>query len=208
MNYVKLIEDIGVLFDTETKVKNAEDEDESWFAHNYQGYPSVSINTDLTVMEANVLGFQAELLSAMIGGQYKINATLANFDAYVVSDKPSYFPGSKFSGKIILGKRSKDLKPRSVNIDGKDLDPLASLNADGAILLDFPVGRVGSNPITGSITFVEGSDDPITIPVLSTYEVISKPNSASVQVLGRNILFRNYNNKIFFYFYIWLLIEI
>tara|TARA_B110000908_G_scaffold49203_1_gene60114 strand:+ start:135 stop:1715 length:1581 start_codon:yes stop_codon:yes gene_type:complete len=196
VNYVKLIEDIGVLFDTETKVKNAEDEDESWFAHNYQGYPSVSINTDLTVMEANVLGFQAELLSAMIGGQYKINATLANFDAYVVSDKPSYFPGSKFSGKIILGKRSKDLKPRAVNIGGKDLDPLASLNADGAILLDFPVGRVGSNPITGSITFVEGSDDPITIPVLSTYEVISKPNSASVQVMGRNTLFRNYNNKI------------
>ena len=75
-----------------------------------------------------MLGFQAELLSAMIGGQYKINATLANFDAYVVSDKPSYFPGSKFSGKIILGKRSKDLKPRSVNIDGKELSMSSKLN--------------------------------------------------------------------------------
>ena len=29
MNYVKLIEDIDVLFDTETKVKNAEDEDDA-----------------------------------------------------------------------------------------------------------------------------------------------------------------------------------
>jgi len=53
----------------------------------------------------------------MIGGQYKINATLANFDAYVVSDKAAYFPGSKFSGKIVLGKKSENLQPKAITIN-------------------------------------------------------------------------------------------
>ena len=125
-------------------------------------------------MKANVLGFQAELLSAMIGGQYKINATLANFDAYVVSDKAAYFPGSKFSGKIVLGKKSENLQPKAIVINNSEIDPVESLNSEGAIVLDFPVGSVGTREITVTITFIEGDDEPITIPVLSNYEVISK----------------------------------
>ena len=147
-------------------------------------------------MKANVLGFQAELLSAMIGGQYKINATLANFDAYVVSDKAAYFPGSKFSGKIVLGKKSENLQPKSITINDSEIDPVESLNSEGAIVLDFPVGSVGTREITGTITFIEGDDEPITIPVISNYEVISKPNSASVQIMGRNTLFRNFDNLV------------
>ena len=195
-NYVNLIEDATELFDTDTKVINEKGEPQSWFAYNYQGYPEVSINTDLTVLEANVLGFQAELLSAMIGGQYKINATLANFDAYVVSERAAYFAGEKFEGKIILGKKSKNLKPTSIKINNNELDPITSMNGDGAIVLDFPVGSVGTKDITGSITFVEGSDEPITIPVLASYDVINKPKEASIEVVGRNTLFRNYDNQL------------
>ena len=98
-------------------------------------------------MKANVLGFQAEVLSAMIGGQYKINATLANFDAYVVSDKAAYFPGSKFSGKIVLGKKSENLQPKAIVINNTEIDPVESLNSEGAIELDFPVGSVGTREI-------------------------------------------------------------
>jgi gliding motility-associated protein GldM len=195
-NYVNLINDVTDIFDTESEVINRSGAKTTWIEYNYFGFPVVASNTKLTVMKANVLGFQAELLSAMIGGQYKINATLANFDAYVVSDKAAYFPGSKFSGKIVLGKKSENLQPKSITINNSEIDPVESLNSEGEIVLDFPVGSVGTRDITGAITFIEGDDEPITIPVMSNYEVISRPNDASVQVMGRNTLFRNFDNLV------------
>jgi len=195
-NYVNIIKEVNELFDVESEVTNRSGAKTSWIEYNYFGFPEVASNTKLTVMKANVLGFQAELLSAMIGGQYKINATLANFDAYVVSDKAAYFPGSKFSGKIVLGKKSENLQPKAIIINDTEIDPVESLNSEGAIVLDFPVGSVGTRDITGTITFVEGDDEPIEIPVISNYEVISKPNTASVQVMGRNTLFRNFDNLV------------
>ncbi|MDA9056732.1 gliding motility protein GldM [Flavobacteriaceae bacterium] len=195
-NYVNLINDVTALFDTESEVINRSGAKTTWIEYNYFGFPEVATNTKLTVMKANVLGFQAELLSAMIGGQYKINATLANFDAYVVSDKAAYFPGSKFSGKIVLGKKSENLQPTAKTINDSEIDPIESLNDEGEIELDFTVGSVGTREIVGTITFEEGDGEPIEIPVLSNYEVISKPNSASVQVLGRNTLFRNFENEV------------
>ena len=195
-NYVNIIKEVNELFDVESEVINRSGVKTSWIEYNYFGFPEVASNTKLTVMKANVLGFQAELLSAMIGGQYKINATLANFDAYVVSDKAAYFPGSKFSGKIVLGKKSENLQPKAITINDTEIDPIESLNSEGAIVLDFPVGSVGTRDITGTITFVEGDDEPIEIPVISNYEVISKPNTASVQVMGRNTLFRNFDNLV------------
>ena len=195
-NYVNIIKEVNELFDVESEVINRSGAKTTWIEYNYFGFPEVASNTKLTVMKANVLGFQAELLSAMIGGQYKINATLANFDAYVVSDKAAYFPGSKFSGKIVLGKKSENLQPKAIIINDTEIDPVESLNSEGAIVLDFPVGSVGTRDITGTITFVEGDDEPIEIPVISNYEVISKPNTASVQVMGRNTLFRNFDNLV------------
>ena len=195
-NYVNLINDVIEVFDTDTKVISREGIKTTWIEYNYYGYPEVATNTKLTVMKANILGFQAEVLSAMIGGQYKINATLANFDAYVVSDKAAYFPGSKFSGKIVLGKKSENLQPKAIKINDTEIDPITSLNSEGEIELDFPVGSVGTRDIVGTITFIEGDDEPITIPVISNYEVISRPNDASVQVMGRNTLFRNFDNLV------------
>ena len=195
-NYVTLINQVQELLKPDNKVINRDGVSMDWIKYHYEGFPEVASNTKLTVLKANALGFQAELLSAMIGGQYKINATLANFDAYVVSDRTAYFPGSKFSGKIILGKKSKNLEPQSVEINSKQLDPKESLNEDGAIILDFPVGGVGTREITGNVVFVEGDNEPISIPVNATYDVIPKPNSASVEVIGRNTLFRNIDNQV------------
>ena len=195
-NYATLITQINDLLKPDEKVVNRDGVSMDWIRYHYEGFPEVASNTKLTVLKANALGFQAELLSAMIGGQYKINATLANFDAYVVSDRSAYFPGSKFSGKIILGKKSKNLEPQSVEINNQQLNPRESLNDDGAIILDFPVGGIGTREITGNVVFVEGDNEPITIPVNAEYDVIPKPNAASVEVIGRNTLFRNFDNEV------------
>lgn len=194
LDYRKLKDEIDQVFNPDDQIIDSEGIKRNWMEL-FHGYPEVTTNTRLAMMKSNALSFKAQLLSFMIGGQYKVNATLANFDAYVVSERNAYFPGSKFEGKIILGKKSKDLKPKSVKINDNDIDPKESLDSDGAIVLDFPVGRVGTNKIQGTVFFEEkGEIIPITVD--SEYDVISKPNTASVEVVGRNTLFRNYNNKV------------
>lgn len=194
LDYKKLKEEIDQVFNPDDQIIDSEGIKRNWMEL-FHGYPEVTTNTRLAMMKSNALSFKAQLLSFMIGGQYKVNATLANFDAYVVSDRNAYFPGSKFQGKIILGKKSKDLKPKSVKINDIDVDPNQSLDSEGAIILDFPVGRVGTNKIQGTV-FFEEKGEIIPIEVDSEYDVISKPNSASVEVVGRNTLFRNYNNEV------------
>jgi hypothetical protein len=143
------------------------------------GYPEIATNTKLTIMEANILNFQASLLSALIGGQYKKVAKLTNFDAYVISDKSPYYRGSQYEGRIVLGKKSNSLTPSKITINGNNV-PLSSV-VNGEIMLNFPAGGSAKyHQITGEIVF-EDDGETIKIPVNQEYEVIEKPNSASVK---------------------------
>ncbi len=167
---------------------------QTWMRYHMFGYPEIATNTKLTIMEANILNFQASLLSALIGGQYKKVAKLTNFDAYVISDKSSYYRGSQYEGRIVLGKKSNSLTPSKITINGNNV-PLSSV-VNGEIMLNFPAGGSAKyHQITGEIVF-EDDGEIIKIPVNQEYEVIEKPNSASVQILGRNTLFIGYPNKI------------
>ena len=90
----------------------------------------------------------------------------------------------------------KHCEENNYEINNQQLNPRESLNDDGAIILDFPVGGIGTREITGNVVFVEGDNEPITIPVSAEYDVIPKPNAASVEVIGRNTLFRNFDNEV------------
>jgi len=167
----------------------------TWMEYHLFGYPEVSTNTKLTIMKANALNYQASLLSALIGGQYKLEGELTNFDAYVISDESAYYRGSDYTGKIVLGKKSNSLMPSSITINGQSV-PLTSV-VNGEILLNFPAGNsVKDQDIKGEIIFIQDGKE-VPIPVSQTYKVINKPSSASVEVLGRNTLFRNYSNEVF-----------
>ena len=112
--------------------------------------------TKLALLQSNIRSAQAELYSAMLGGQFKLNSTLANFDAYVVADRSSYYVGSNFTGKIVLGKKSDDLDPKSAFINEVELlENENAINSDGSINLDFRSGRLGMNEISGNVTFME-----------------------------------------------------
>jgi len=166
----------------------------TWMKYHLFGYPEVSTNTKLTIMQANALNYQASLLSALIGGQYKMESELTNFDAYVISDRSAYYRGDDYTGKIVLGKKSNSLVPSKITING-EIVPLTSV-VNGEILLNFPAGNsVKDHEITGQVEFIQDGN-AISIDVKQLYKVINKPNSASVQVIGRNTLFRNYKNKI------------
>jgi len=167
---------------------------QSWMRYHMFGYPEVATNTKLTIMKANALNYQASLLSALIGGQYKMESKLTNFDAYVISDKSSYYRGSQYEGRIVLGKKSNSLTPSKITINGNDV-PLTSV-VNGEILLNFPAGGSAKyHQITGEIVF-DDSGEQIKIPVNQEYEVIEKPTSASIQIKNRNTLFYGTDNFI------------
>ena len=191
--YSDIIEGVNDIFST-NDVVNRDGDRTSWIEYHFFGFPEVASTTKLALLQSNIRSAQAELYSAMLGGQFKLNSTLANFDAYVVADRSSYYVGSNFTGKIVLGKKSDDLDPKSAFINEVELlENENAINSDGSINLDFRSGRLGMNEISGNVTFIEDGKE-ILIPVNAMYEVVNKPNSATVSADKMNVIYRGVRN--------------
>ncbi|MDA8859546.1 gliding motility protein GldM, partial [Flavobacteriaceae bacterium] len=185
-----IVQDATRKFSTD-EVTNSEGLKLDWLEYHYQGYPLVASITKFTMLQADVKTIESELLSAMLQGKLKIEASLTNFDAIVVPDKTAFFSGDNFTGRIILGKNDKTLKADKVLINGVELDQSSMLT--GQTILDFPAGAVGEREIAGEFQFKEG-DSIITIPVNSTYAVVPKPNSATVSADKMNVVYQGVRN--------------
>jgi len=185
-----ITDDVIKKFSTNSLV-DREGVERDWIEYHYMGYPLVASITKFTMLQADIKTIESELLSAMLQGKLKIEASLTNFDAIVVPDKTAFFSGDNFTGRIILGKNDKTLKADKVLINGKELDQSSMLT--GQTLLNFPAGAVGEREISGEFQFREG-DSIITIPVNSTYAVVPKPNSATVSADKMNVVYNGVRN--------------
>jgi gliding motility-associated protein GldM len=183
--------DVAKKFATDPVKVKGEVNKKDWLDYHYRGFPLVASLTKLTQLQADVKTTESEVLSSMLAGKLKIEASLTNFDAIVVPDKTAFFSGEKFTGKIILGKKDATLKPFKVIINGTEL-PADAMQA-GQTLLSFPAGRIGEQKITGEFQFKEG-DSIISIPVESSYAVIPKPNSATISADKMNVVYRGVKN--------------
>ena len=193
--YSDIIKGVNEIFST-GDVVNRDGDGTSWMEYHFFGYPEVASTTKLAVLQSNIRSAQAELYSAMLGGQFKLNSTLSNFDAYVVADRSSYYSGSNFTGKIVLGKKSDDLDPKSAFINNVELlDSDNAINTDGSINLDFRVGSLGENNISGNVIFMEDGEE-ISIPVNQTYEVVNKPNKAFISADKMRVVYIGVENPI------------
>jgi len=193
--YSDIIAGVNDIFST-NDVVNRDGDGTSWIEYHFFGFPEVASTTKLALLQSNIRSAQAELYSAMLGGQFKLNSTLANFDAYVVADRSSYYAGSNFTGKIVLGKKSDDLNPTSAFINEVELlENENAINSDGSINLDFRVGSLGENNISGNVIFMEDGEE-ISIPVNQTYEVVNKPNKASISADKMRVVYIGVENPI------------
>jgi len=193
--YADIIKAVNDIFSTDP-VTNREGQSKTWLQYHFFNFPQVASTTKLALLQSNIRSAQAEVYSAMLGGQFKLNATLANFDAYVVADRSSYYTGTNFTGKIVLGKKSDDLKPKSALInDINILDNANAINSDGSINLDFRAGRLGTNTISGNVVFMEDGKE-ILIPVKQEYEVVNKPKSASISADKMRVVYRGVENPL------------
>ena len=183
-------DDVKEKFATEP-VTNRDNNVIPWLDYHYRGFPLIASLTKMTQLQADVKTTQSEVLSSMLAGKLKVEASLTNFDAIVVPDKTAFFNGENFTGRIILGKNDKTLTADKVVINGQEL-PKEAMQA-GQTLLDFPAGAVGEREIVGEFQFKEG-DSVITIPVKSTYAVVPKPNSATISADKMNVVYRGVVN--------------
>lgn len=163
----------------------------SWIDYHFKGFPLIASLTKLTQMQADVKTIESEVLSTMLEGRLKIEASLTNFQAIVVPDKTAFFNGENFKGRVILGKNDPTLRADKVIINGQEL-PADALQA-GQAVLDFPAGAVGERDIVGEFQFIEDGEQ-IVIPVKSTYAVVPKPNSATISADKMNVVYRGVKN--------------
>ena len=162
-----------------------------WLEHNYKGFPLVASLTKMTQMQADVKTTESEVLSSMLSGKLKVEASLTNFDAIVVPDKTAFFSGEKFTGRIILGKKDNTLKADKVIVNGTELADDAM--KAGETFLEFPAGNVGEQAIKGQFIFKEGGED-VVIDFESSYAVVPRPNSATISADKMNVVYRGVSN--------------
>lgn len=185
-----IVSDVQKKFATDD-VTNRDNNVLSWLDYHYRGFPLVASLTKMTQIQADIKTTESEVLSSMLAGKLKIEASLTNFEAIVVPDKTAFFNGENFKGKIVLGKKDNTLSADKVIINGQEL-PAEAMQA-GQTLLEFPAGAVGEREIVGEFQFREG-DSIITIPVNSTYAVVPKPNSATISADKMNVVYRGVKN--------------
>jgi gliding motility-associated protein GldM len=186
----------GIAADVEKKfatdpVTNRDGNVLGWLDYHYKGFPLVASLTKMTQLQADIKTTESEVMSTMLQGKLKIEASLTNFDAIVIPDKTAFFSGENFTGTIILGKKDVTLKADKVIVNGKEL--AADAMQAGQTKLSFPAGGVGEREINGEFMFMEGGE-PVVIPIKSTYAVVPKPNSATISADKMNVVYRGVKN--------------
>jgi len=189
-DYPSIAADVQKKFST-GDVTNRDNNTIPWLDYHYKGFPLVASLTKMTQLQADLKTTESEVMSTMLQGKLKIEASLTNFEAIVVPSKTAFFSGENFTGTIILGKKDNTLTADKVIVNGNELSK-ESMKA-GQTLLDFPAGSVGEREIKGEFQFLEGGET-ITIPINSSYAVVPKPNSATISADKMNVVYRGVKN--------------
>jgi gliding motility-associated protein GldM len=189
-DYKSIVVDVQKKFNTDP-VTNRDGNVLEWLDYHYKGFPLVASLTKMTQLQADIKTTESEVMSTMLQGKLKIEASLTNFDAIVVPDKTAFFSGENFTGTIILGKKDNTLRADKVVVNGKELS--ADAMQAGQTKLNFPAGAVGEREINGEFQFVEGGET-ITIPIKSSYAVVPKPNAATISADKMNVVYRGVKN--------------
>ena len=187
---VSIAEEVGSKFSTDD-VKVSDGKPRKYLDYHYKDMPLIVGITKLSLLQSTLQNIEAQLLSTMLEGKLKIEASLTNFDAIVVPDKNAFFAGEQFTGRIILGKNDPTLKADKVIINGVELGEESM--QEGKTIIKFPAGPIGEREITGEFQFTE-EGELITIPVISKYAVVPKPNNATISADKMNTVYQGVSN--------------
>ncbi|NVK52978.1 MAG: gliding motility protein GldM [Flavobacteriaceae bacterium] len=162
-----------------------------WLNYHYEGYPLVASLANITQIQSDIKNTESDILTNLLGGKLNEEVSLNNYEGIVSLKKSAYYVGEKVEGVIVLGRYDKGLKPNKVTLNGKDYTNIK----DGQIILDFSAGRLGENPLNGSISFTQDGK-PIDVPFSGSYTVIPEPNDAVISADAMNVVYRGIDNPV------------
>lgn len=192
----KAYQSIQKSFEEAFDIADVETEDggkQHWLKNRYEGFPLIATLVNLSVLQRDVRFYQKEVYAALTGNQLKADASVneRTYQSIVIPDKPTYFEGEQFSGKVVLGRYDETLLPKKLVINGREYRS----KKGGAAVIKFRTRGVGENPIKGFFYFMQDGKE-IKIPVNSSYVVVSKPKSAVISADKMNVLYRGVDNPI------------
>lgn len=178
-------------FSTEPVVNSNSGATVEWLNARYEGFPLVASLTNLTQMQADIKNTEADIVSALLGGQMEEALSLNNYKGIVALDKNAYFAGEKVTGKVVLGRYDATMVPDNVTLNGRDYKNIQS----GQVIIDMPAGNVGNHDIKGKIAFTQNGEI-VEVPFESSYSVIPEPSNAVVSADKMNVVYRGLDNPI------------
>ena len=185
--------------DQNNNVKNRDDIDEPWLDANFKGFPLISSLAKLTMMQNDIRQTEHDVLTTLMGKELKMSSKVnqSNYTSLLVTEKGAYYPGEKFDGSVILGRKGGAQKPNGVELelDGRKLTEEDYELIDGGIKLKIRTGNPGDHIIKGDLIFLnEGVES--RIPVDQSFPVISKPNSAVISADKMNVVYIGVENPL------------
>ncbi len=174
----------------EDKVSQAK----NWLDHSFVGFPAVASLTKLTVMQSDIRGAERDILNAMLGVQLQADANVnANtYQTIFIPEKPSFFPGERVKGEIVLGRYDATLKPKDVIVNGKSV---TGRSPNGSAMLDIAAGNVGEQTLKGEFVFIQDGKEE-KIPINTKYTVVGKPSDAVISADKMNVVYRGLSNPL------------
>ncbi len=188
-SYPAIASKVNVQKEFATEEENVEGAKVPWLKYRFEGFPLVASITQLTQLQADIKNTESEILSSMLSGQLQSDVSLKNYEAIVIPDKPAFFSGENFKGKVVLGRFDNTLQFEKVTVNGKEIKDLKA----GQVVLDFPAGNVGEQKITGKLQYME-NDSLKSIDISDSYNVIPLPNSAVISADKMNVVYRGVQN--------------
>ena len=190
--YPKVKAVVDNLFKT-NDVTDGEGVTKPFLEYHFVGFPAVASLTKFTQTQASITRTENEVLNSMLQGQLSVDAGISasTYRTILIPEKPAFFAGENFKGKIVLGRYDETLKPSKVIVNGK---PVTKLE-DGGAVLDFPAGAVGERDIKGEFVFMQDGKE-VSIPIESTYSVIGKPSDAVISADKMNVVYRGLDNPL------------
>jgi gliding motility-associated protein GldM len=183
-----------VMPETAGKVATPQD----YMKYHFEGFPLISSITKITNLQNELKVIENEIFSSKLSGQLTEMASMSNYTTLLESEVSAVYPGNKFEGSIVLGRTDPTTVPNEINLklDGRPLVKDKDFTLDGGqVKLNVTAGNPGEHTIAGELIFLQDGK-PVPVKVDKTFQVIPKPNQATVSADKMNVVYRGIDNPI------------
>jgi len=171
---------------------------QDYMNYHFEGFPLISSITKITGLQNELKIIENEIFSSKLSGQLTTMASMTNYTTLLQSEVSAVYPGNKYNGSIVLGRTDPSTKPERVELTlgGRKLVQGTDYEIDGGMVkLNVPAGNPGEKTIEGQLIFLQDGKE-VPVNVKQSFNVIPKPNSATVSADKMNVVYRGIDNPI------------